>query len=413
MKIGVLTLFRVANFGANLQVLSTYNYLKSQGHEVVFLEYVSTNTLLYNKISELRGKLKTKERDVQTLEHYNFLKEQIPIQIYNLHSSRAVCEAIKANHIEAVIIGSDAVAQHWPLFSTLKLGKHRPFWIEPLQQERRFPNPFWGCGFANEIPTAMMSVSSQNSKFQKFNKRAIKEISNQLSYMKYISVRDVWTRDMMLYCNPKLNIELTPDPVFALNNNMSSHIPSEKQIRSKFKLPEKYVLIGLRSQVLSVSQLDNLNTEMKKDGKECIAFNIDGCYSYSHNFSYTVPLPLSPIEWFALIKYASGYIGSNMHPIVSCLTNSVPCFSLDNWGATNFFGKKISSNSSKVYDILKQYELQDNWSQIEDGKCNVTVSYIVEKLRHFPIDKVKEISTKRHLTYNNMMHTIIKSLSCK
>lgn len=70
-------------------------------------------------------------------------------------------EVIKEEGIEAVIIGSDAVAQHWPLFSTLKLGKHRPFWIEPLQQERRFPNPFWGVGFSDKIPTAMMSVSSQ------------------------------------------------------------------------------------------------------------------------------------------------------------------------------------------------------------------------------------------------------------
>lgn len=413
MKIGVLTLLRVANFGANLQVLSTYNYLKNQGHEVVFLEYVSKNTLFYNKISELRGKIKTKVRDVQTLEHYNFLEEQIPTQIYNLHSLREVYAAIKANHIDAVLIGSDAVVQHWPLFSTLKLGKHRPFWIEPLQQERRFPNPFWGCGFANEIPTAMMSVSSQNSKYNKFNKCVQKRISKQLSYMKYISVRDIWTREMMLYCNPKLNIKLTPDPVFALNNNMSSHIPSEKYIRNKFNLPERYVLIGLRSQVLSIEQLNNLNTEMKKDGKECIAFSIDGCYSYSHNFSYTIPLPLSPLEWFALIKYASGYIGSNMHPIVSSLTNAVPCFSIDNWGATDFFGKKISSSSSKVYDILKQYGLQDNWSQIEEGKCNAPVSYIIKKLKSFPIEQVKEISEKRYLIYNSMMQNIIEALNCK
>lgn len=36
MKIGVLTYYRTGNFGANLQAVSTYNYLKKKGHEVIF-----------------------------------------------------------------------------------------------------------------------------------------------------------------------------------------------------------------------------------------------------------------------------------------------------------------------------------------------------------------------------------------
>ena len=44
MKIGVLTFLNVANFGANLQAVSTYNYLKKAGHEVVFLHYLSRYT---------------------------------------------------------------------------------------------------------------------------------------------------------------------------------------------------------------------------------------------------------------------------------------------------------------------------------------------------------------------------------
>ena len=45
MKIGILTFYRVANFGANLQALSTYSYLCKHGHEVVFLEDVSFQTV--------------------------------------------------------------------------------------------------------------------------------------------------------------------------------------------------------------------------------------------------------------------------------------------------------------------------------------------------------------------------------
>ena len=409
MKIGVLTFLHVANFGANLQATSTYYYLKNQGHTPIFINYTSYQVEITNKISQLKKKLQNRSISIQTLEHEKFIKEQIKNQTRNVHTCSQVFEVIKEEGIEAVIIGSDAVAQHWPLFSTLKLGKHRPFWIEPLQQERRFPNPFWGVGFSDKIPTAMMSVSSQNSKYPIFTKSVLKRIAKQIDTMTYISVRDAWTKDMMLAAQPSRSIEVTPDPVFALNYNLGDLIPSENDIRRKFELPEKYVLIGLRSQVYTYEELDKMNELLMSEGKECVAFNIDGVYAYKHPFKYEIKLPLNPLDWFGLIKYASAYIGSNMHPIVSSLTNGVPCFSIDNWGIVDFWGKKKTSESSKVYDVLSQYGLTDYWCSIENGKCNTTVEKIIEKFHNFPTDKVKQISIKRVNVYKNMMERIISS----
>lgn len=409
MKIGVLTFLHVANFGANLQATSTYYYLKNQGHTPVFINYTSYQVEITNKISQLKKKLQNRSISIQTLEHEKFIKEQIKNQTRNVHTCSQVFEVIKEEGIEAVIIGSDAVAQHWPLFSTLKLGKHRPFWIEPLQQERRFPNPFWGVGFSDKIPTAMMSVSSQNSKYPIFTKSVLKRIAKQIDTMTYVSVRDAWTKDMMLTAQPSRSIEVTPDPVFALNYNLGDLIPSENDIRRKFELPEKYVLIGLRSQVYTYEELDKMNELLMSEGKECVAFNIDGVYAYKHPFKYEIKLPLNPLDWFGLIKYASAYIGSNMHPIVSSLTNGVPCFSIDNWGIVDFWGKKKTSKSSKVYDVLSQYGLTDYWCSIENGKCSTTVEKIIEKLHNFPTDKVKQISIKRVNVYKNMMERIISS----
>lgn len=409
MKIGVLTFLHVANFGANLQATSTYYYLKNQGHTPIFINYTSYQVEITNKISQLKKKLQNRSISIQTLEHEKFIKEQIKNQTRNVHTCSQVFEVIKEEGIEAVIIGSDAVAQHWPLFSTLKLGKHRPFWIEPLQQERRFPNPFWGVGFSDKIPTAMMSVSSQNSKYPIFTKSVLKRIAKQIDTMTYVSVRDAWTKDMMLAAQPSSSIEVTPDPVFALNYNLGDLIPSENDIRRKFELPDKYVLIGLRSQVYTYEELDKMNELLMSEGKECVAFNIDGVYAYKHPFKYEIKLPLNPLDWFGLIKYASAYIGSNMHPIVSSLTNGVPCFSIDNWGIVDFWGKKKTSKSSKVYDVLSQYGLTDYWCSIENGKCSTTVEKIIEKLHNFPTDKVKQISIKRVNVYKNMMERIISS----
>ena len=409
MKIGVLTFLHVANYGANLQATSTYYYLKNQGHTPVFIDYSSLYTDVMTVLSHCKRKLQHLSVSVQTLEHEKFVNENIKIQTRHVHSCSQVLDVIKEEGIEAIIIGSDAVAQHWPLFSTLKLGKHRPLWIEPLQQERRFPNPFWGVGFSNKVPTAMMSVSSQNSKYHIFSKFTLRRLAKQINSMKYISVRDAWTRDMMHAAQPNVEIEVTPDPVFALNYNLGDLIPSEDNIRKKFDLPENYVLIGLRSQVFTYEELEKMNELLKKEGKECIAFNIDGVYAYKHPFKYEIKLPLNPLDWFGLIKYASAYIGSNMHPIVSSLANGVPCFSIDNWGIVGFWGKKKISKSSKVYDVLSQYGLTDYWCSIENGKCKTTVEEIIEKLHNFPKDKVKTISEKRVDAYKNMMECIISS----
>lgn len=42
------------------------------------------------------------------------------------------------------------------------------------------------------------------------------------------------------------------------------------------------------------------------------------------DIQYSVGDAITPIEWYALIKYSKGYVGNNMHPIVTSITNGVP-----------------------------------------------------------------------------------------
>lgn len=178
------------------------------------------------------------------------------------------------------------------------------------------------------IPAAMMSVSSQNSRYSQFSKSLKSKMRETLANMKYISVRDTWTRDMMLAIGTTQNIEVTPDPVFSFNYNAGALVPSEEDLRIRFNLPKQYVLVSLHSQSLSVSILDELNQKLKNHGKECVVFPMPNGVKFQHNFDYQVNVPLSPIDWYALIKYSSGYVGSNMHPIIVSLHNAVPCLVL-------------------------------------------------------------------------------------
>lgn len=401
MNIGILTFYKVANFGANLQGISTYCYLKNKGYHPIFLNYVSETTE-----STLN---KEYQANSQTRCHLDFINKMIPEQSENLHNSKEVLAAIEKYNIVAIIIGSDAVVQHHPLLSRIHQGKRKPFYISRPAPERMFPNPFWGIGFSKAIPTAMMSVSTQNSRYKQFSKRLKKKMNTALSCLKYISVRDTWTKNMINSINESLEISITPDPVFAFNNNVNRFIPTELDIRTRFNLPEHYILISLHSQSLSQQVLSDLHREFNSAGKTCVAFPMPEGIKYEHPFDYQIETPLSPIDWYALIKYADAYVGSNMHPIIVSLHNAVPCFSIDHWGTKNFFNNTVCDGSSKVEHILSVYGLKDNIRPINNGICNIKADEIVKAIIKFPQKDVMETSKLQHEMYEKMMNKILSS----
>lgn len=400
MKLGILTYYRTGNFGANLQAVSTYNYLKKAGHEVVFLHYLSRYTDYVETKSE--------KVDKQLAEHYRFIDTNIPVQSKKIFSLGQLEDVIKDEKIEGILIGSDAVLQHFPTFSTLRWGQGLKAWLRPIQGERRFPNIFWGYGFADQIPTGMISVSSQNSPFDKWMGSTKKRMAKCLNAMRFISVRDEWTQKLVNSVCPSLMPDITPDPVFAFNQNAGHLVPSKEEVCRKFGLNEKYALVGLRGNYLSDEVLSDIERRFSERDIQCVAFPVLTPSRLSYDKK--IGLPLNPIYWYALIKYAQAYIGNNMHPIVISLHNAVPCYSIDNWGTTNFWGKRIDDGSSKVQDILGRYELDANRSVITDGHCDVTVDQIFEALDAYDKSKVAEISRCQYERYAEMMDKCLKTL---
>lgn len=405
MNIGILTFYKVANFGANIQGVSTYYYLKKIGYNPIFLNYVSVKT--ENSLEE------SYKNSVQTKAHIDFVNSYIENQTENLYNSDDVVAAIDKYHIDAIIIGSDAVVQHHPLLSRIHKGRRKPFYIAHPASERMFPNPFWGCGFADKIPTVMMSVSSQNSKYSQFSKSLKSRMFKTLNNMKYISVRDTWTLNMMKAIGVNQDVKVTPDPVFAFNYNAGHLVPSEDDIRKRFSLPKDYVLVSLHSQSLTLKTLDELNSMFKAAGKTCVAFPMPGGVRYQHHFDYEIKVPLSSIDWYALIKYASGYVGSNMHPIIVSLHNAVPCFSIDHWGTKDFFNRTVRDGSSKVEHIMGVFGLKNYVKPIDNDICYVEASVIVDAIQKFPCEHVRKVALDKYDEYLKMMGEIMNIITTK
>lgn len=400
MKIGVITYYKVMNFGATLQAVSTFCYLQNNGHTPIFINYQSP---------EAQENIKKRKNVPQWDAQLDFVNSVITNQTEVCTCSDEVLLQVKKHGIDAIIIGSDALLQHHSFIARLRKGTRKPIYIQSIASDRLFPNVFWGVDINNQLPVALMSVSSQNSEYKLFAPYTVRKMKDVLSKMKYISVRDTWTQSMVMSI-ANMDVPVTPDPVFAFNQNASHLVPPKQAILEKFGLSESYILLSLFGQAIPKSTISELKDYFNSDGKQLVILPMPTGGDYEYDADVVIKFPLSPIDWYALIKYSSAYIGSNMHPIVVSLHNAVPCFSLDIWGRTNFFNKKVKDNSSKVKHIMGVFGVESNHRMIDNGYCNVSAKEIYKAINAFPIDNVKRQAAKYLDEYNVMMNNIIKAI---
>ena len=156
-------------------------------------------------------------------------------------------------------------------------------------------------------------------------------MSKALLNFNTISVRDVWTKRMVEKVTGINDIKVYPDPVFSFNNNCYLPIPTKKEIMEKFHLNEKYVLFSFSGKYCNEPYIQSLADEVERHGFQPVALPMPEKL-FAASIKKTIQLPLSPIEWYALIIHSCGYVGERMHPIVVCLHNVIPFFCFDEYG---------------------------------------------------------------------------------
>ena len=407
MKIGLLAYHAVCNFGAMLQLLSTYMFLKNHGHEPVIINWVAKDLENYyaqnTPISQIENQLK--------------LRLQLWKETALCRTIKDVANIISNEQIDAVIIGSDAVAQHHPLFERIVFPCRNIIAINSVTSDVLFPNPFWGIWtdyLDKPVPVALMSAASQDSKYKYISKKLRKQMKERIMTFCYVSVRDVDTQKMFSFitegqCCPSV----TPDPVFAFNQNAASLVPSKEELMKKYGLSDKYMLISFKNEKRSnVSQtwLNKFQDIAKHHGIQCVSLPFSTSLS-AGELESEIALPLNPIDWYALLKYSCGYIGNNMHPIVVCIHNTVPFFSFDNYGTKHANGLFCDSSTSKIRHILKVANLLD--CRIASNSLfrrTPSPEHVFNKLQTFDKAKCKNFAQGYLNKYNEMMTKILERL---
>ncbi|MBR5730205.1 MAG: polysaccharide pyruvyl transferase family protein [Prevotella sp.] len=408
MKIGLMAYHSACNFGATLQLLSTYSYLTSQGHDPIIINWIPDDLEKYYRCCTPQEQFNSQK----------VVRHQIWKETSLCRNSQEVAEVIKNESIDAVIVGSDAVAQCHPLFERITFPCKRIIAIGKNTSDREFPNPYWGVWqdfLEKPIPMAVMSASCQDSSYKLIPSRIRKEMRKRILSYNYLSVRDTWTRNMMAYLSKNQAVPpVTPDPVFAFNQNAKSLIPTREEILKRYHLPEKYMLLSfLDKSSPSVSQewIDSFARLAETESVTCVMLP----FSHGNSFGFlphSISLPLSPIDWYALIKYSQGYVGNNMHPIVVSLHNQVPFYSFDTYGTRHLNGLVANSKSSKIKHILDMAGLQDYRTDSLSRHPQVpNPERVFQLVMNFDPTKSEHFATKCLDSYNEMMHQILTAIS--
>jgi hypothetical protein len=394
MNIGILSYHSAYNFGANLQVLSTYEYLKKTGFTPIVINWVPY---------DFENRYNNNTSKEQANAHKQFINDYFKLSDI-CRNAKEIAACIEKFNIQGVVIGSDSLFNiQKSSFNYRKLKSIKP------TTDHTFPNPFWGefLKFI-DVPIAGLSISSQNANYLSFGKEK-NLIKKHIQYFSHLSVRDDWTQNMIKYfTDSSICPPITPDPVFCIDKNMPLKITKEEILR-RFNLPKNYILLSFTGGIR-----DSLNTRWVREFVQLSKNNNIGCAQLPRTsggqdlgLEYNINRPLSPIDWYYLIKYSKGYVGVLMHPIVVALHNCVPFFSFDHYGIRN--GISIDKTSSKTYHIVRKSGFLNNYFSLDYFKKKPTASSVFEAIKNFDNDRCKEFSLIQEKECIDNMNRIINS----
>lgn len=407
MKIGILTYHCVTNFGAQLQTLSTVGYMQKNGHEPIVLNWFPQDLEDFYR----------KECPVEQYElQYNFAQQNMPVSRL-CRTLEELNKEIVRLQLDAIFIGSDALFDYFPQRLRDRFDfRHLKKVSIKVTSNHDVPNPFWGSfndGIKKKIPYCGFSISSQNAPYYKLNDKEKCELGRLLNNFSLISTRDEWTKNMVEYISGRTDVSVTPDPVFGFNDNVEEQV-TKAELLNKYGLSENYILISFYGNILSDEYVNSIISLIEfRTGIKCVSFPMPRRLR-RFNTDYTINLPLSPLDWYYLIKYSKGYIGELMHPIIVSLHNSVPFFCFDQYGITKRIIPRLLykyiKESSKIYDILNRADLLSNQCPYYYSK-KLTPSDVVEKFMSFDTNKCKEFAQLQLSRYKHGMERVISSLS--
>ena len=352
MRIGILSMQEVKNYGSFLQAFSLKYLIEKLGHECDFVNIIPGKQIgLYKQ-----GKLYKLKLLIERLWGWDFVKRFKTIYKFQTRFSNeflpnlGVKNGATKKHHDIVVIGSDEV---------FNCAQKTWFGFSPQ---------LYGEGLdANKVITYAASFGSTTiDKLQELGVRD--EVARMLGHFDQISVRDLnsyKTVEALIGKEPIIHV----DPV--LINDFSEYIPKEKH-------KSDYIIVySYPDRISDKKEITAIQTYANKKGLRLL--------SIGHYFPWcddvVVPTPFEVLGWF---RDAAYIVTDTFHGSVFSIKYNKP-----------FATIVREMNMQKLTSLLRQFGLE---SRIVSDMHNL--EYILDSVIDYePVNKIVAFETQRSKDY--------------
>lgn len=279
MKIGILTWYFGANYGAKAHSYALQKVLEEMGHSVEMINYIPPTLLKTN----LMANFNTPHMRRHPLILLKCLCRCIKFKrwtenMYHITKRVKSGEEVDSLELDAIIIGSDEVFNY---------------------RHRIFDEIYYGKGILNKPMITYAPSSGQAPTNIVFGK----EIIESMNRIKVFSARDKYTREL-IQNNINRDVEIVLDPTLLYDFDFP---------QDYFKKSDPYLLI------YSFDPWDNLREEIREFAREKQLKIISvGRYCKWADISYTTA---SQYIWFSAFKHADVVFTDSFHGTIFAIKN--------------------------------------------------------------------------------------------
>lgn len=346
MKIAILTMHRVVNYGSFMQAFATKSVLEGMGHEVEFRDFLpgpprhrGNNAVVAprNLLKKLPGKL---VRLASTLEKARFKSELQAMFEKKVWPLLGVSPALNTSlQADAFVIGSDEVFNY-----TQSLGYVR-------------------CLFGHDIDAPLIVAYAASAGYANAEDAVaddmVEELGSGLRRMAHIGVRDDNTRRLVEHCLGR-SVDMVVDPT--LIYDFQPHIPVEAPVAPGYLLVYAY-----EGRMDAPDEVEAVKSYARSRGLRTVSA---GGYQPWCDQNVVV----TPFELLALFAHADAVVTDTFHGSIFAMK------ARRNFATLIRTKSEWGSNSNKVGFLLHQFGLEQRIvGQAKDlaSVLDVPVSYAV------------------------------------
>ena len=365
MKVGIMSMQRIVNYGSFLQAYGLKKTIESMGHEVEFVDYLPEPPVAMEEQKHTNPVLRKLKNVVKmcSASYRAWRKNQI-------RSNETFAEFIRAYQENWLpLLGVADKKNYCPELDALVIGSDEVFNCTQSEESVGYSRQLFG---KNHNAQKLLSYAATfgSTTIDKLERYHIKEeVADLLNGFDTLSVRDTNSAQMVKQMTGK-DVPIHIDPVLLYP------FPEVKDI----KIPQSYkdyIVVYAYSGRLTENEITAVKTFAKKTGKKLISLG------YWQTFCDDFILA-SPLEVLAYIRGADYIITDTFHGTVFSIVTKKK------------FGTIVrTSNSQKIGSLLKLFGLESQ----EIRNLADMEKVVTTPINYNKVDKVLNLERERALEY--------------